>query len=296
MQNKFCGWYFKCQSDTQTLAVIPASHGGTHSIQLITDDGAWSFPYDAANNRFAREGLRLDLRSEEASAVGAVRFGAFTPLRYDIMGPFRFVPFLQCRHSVVSMIHRVDGAVTVNGKRYVFHNGRGYIEGDRGRSFPREYAWTQSFFDRGSLMLSVADIPLAGLRFTGVIGVVRMDGREIRLATYLGAKALQTAQNTLVIRQGDTTFTARLLEKRRCRSGRPWAETWCVRSTKARRAAPPTVWKWTGRCCWSWRRTGHRLNLNTEGNHESTGTGEIPLSSPARRKPGGLVSVGGGSV
>ena len=41
MRGSFFGWYFKCQSDTQTLAVIPAVHqvGGkrTCSIQIITD-------------------------------------------------------------------------------------------------------------------------------------------------------------------------------------------------------------------------------------------------------------------
>lgn len=30
----------------------------------------------------------------------------------------------------------------------------------------------------GSLMLSVADIPLAGLHFTGIIGIVLWKGRE----------------------------------------------------------------------------------------------------------------------
>ena len=46
-KNKLCigffyGWYLKCQSDTQTLAVIPAVHRAgrksTCSIQIITDD------------------------------------------------------------------------------------------------------------------------------------------------------------------------------------------------------------------------------------------------------------------
>lgn len=41
MKSFFYGWYFKCQSDTQTFAVIPAIHQGkngrTCSIQIITD-------------------------------------------------------------------------------------------------------------------------------------------------------------------------------------------------------------------------------------------------------------------
>ena len=39
MYGSFYGWYLKCQSDTQTLAVIPAVHNArnkrTCSIQII---------------------------------------------------------------------------------------------------------------------------------------------------------------------------------------------------------------------------------------------------------------------
>ena len=37
----FCGWYFRCQSDKQTLAIIPSVHKTKDSafctIQVITD-------------------------------------------------------------------------------------------------------------------------------------------------------------------------------------------------------------------------------------------------------------------
>ncbi len=49
--NFFYGWYFKCQSDTQTLAVIPAVHNArnkrTCSIQVITDQDAWTVTFPA---------------------------------------------------------------------------------------------------------------------------------------------------------------------------------------------------------------------------------------------------------
>ena len=45
MYHTFYGWYLKCQSDTQTLAVIPAIHSTgnkrTCSVQVITDNDAW---------------------------------------------------------------------------------------------------------------------------------------------------------------------------------------------------------------------------------------------------------------
>lgn len=108
------------------------------------------------------------------------------------MGPFRYVPFLQCRHSVFSMRHSVHGQFCVNGTTYIFQNATGYIEGDRGYSFPRKYAWTQCSFPGGALMLSIADIPFCGFHFTGIISIVHLQGKEYRLATYLGAKADKT--------------------------------------------------------------------------------------------------------
>ena len=62
-------------------------------------------------------------------------------------------------------------------------------------------------------MLSVAEIPLGPIQFTGIIGIIQFNGKEYRLATYLGAKAVKINGGNLVVRQGVLTFTASLLEK-----------------------------------------------------------------------------------
>lgn len=121
------------------------------------------------------------------------------------MGPFRYVPFMQCRHSVFSMRHRVDGEVSINGTPYTFRNAVGYTEGDRGYSFPKRYVWTQCSFPEGALMLSIADI--GGFHFTGVIGIVFLRGKQYRLATYLGAKANKICGEEIIVRQGRLTLT-----------------------------------------------------------------------------------------
>ncbi len=231
MRDYFCGWYFKCQSEGKTLAIIPTEHqsGNTPScsLQIITDEGAWNIPFPheqyhrqrgelrilIGDNRFDSSGMELCVRTSQLTATGAVRFGPLCPIKYDIMGPFRYIPFMECRHSVRSMQHRVTGEICINGMRYLFQNGIGYIEGDRGYSFPREYLWTHCFFEEGSLMLSVADIPLGALHFTGIIGVIRWRGKETRLATYLGARVEKIENGEIVIRQGNHIFTARLIEK-----------------------------------------------------------------------------------
>lgn len=227
----FYGWYLKCQSDTQTLAVIPAVHQAGQkrscSIQIITDDNAWNvdFPADAfrrkgqnisiGKNRFGKRGVRLAIRTPQLHVKGELYFGPLSPLKYDIMGPFALVPFMECRHSVHSMKHPVCGNVYINGRNYSFQNGQGYWEGDRGRSFPQKYIWTQCCFPHGSLMLAVADIPIAGVHFTGIIGCVLWHGQEYRLATYLGARAVQIRNGRIRIVQGNLELEARLLEPSR---------------------------------------------------------------------------------
>lgn len=222
MRAFFCGWYFRCQSDHQTLAIIPSVHKTGKSsfctIQLITDTGAFhaQFPYShfqkegdqisVGNNRFGADGIALDIQTSDLRVSGSVRFGAFTPIAYDIMGPFRYIPFLQCRHSVYSMHHTVDGEISINGFPYAFQNSLGYIEGDRGHSFPREYVWTQCSFPKGALMLSIADIPFGAFHFTGVIGIVLLRGKEYRLATYLGARAVKITAEEIIVRQGKYTL------------------------------------------------------------------------------------------
>lgn len=109
------------------------------------------------------------------------------------------------------------GKVSVNGEMYAFDGAEGYWEGDRGRSFPKEYIWTQCSFPEGALMLSVADIPMAGFHFRGVIGVVVLDGREYRLATYLGAKTAAIGNGRVRVIQGRMELEAELLE----RTGKP---------------------------------------------------------------------------
>lgn len=228
-QDYFKGLYFKCNNENKTIAFIPAFHQSNHektaSLQVITDDAAFNIPFQSlqyrgnplavkiGENVFSEKGIRLQIKNDNISANGALHFHDISPIQYDIMGPFKFVPLMQCRHSVYSMQHRINGQIIVNGQQYVFQNGIGYIEGDCGSSFPKEYIWTQCHFNNGSLMLSVADIPMFEFHFTGIIGVVLLNGKEHRIATYLGAKVKRNDKNTVTVKQGDFQLTARLLQK-----------------------------------------------------------------------------------
>jgi hypothetical protein len=228
MRDYFCGWYIKCQNDSQTVAFIVAYHITDNvkscSLQVITDGGAWNVDYPFADfhmdengvtigpNVFTKTFCRMDIRGNGLTLQGELTFGEFTPIAYDIMGPFKYVPLMQCRHSVFSMGHRVNGMLILNGKEVLFDNGDCYMEGDRGSSFPKSYLWTQCCFPQGSVMLSVADIPFCGLHFTGIISAIHYEGREYRLATYLGARLEKLGDGEAAIRQGRKNLTVRRLE------------------------------------------------------------------------------------
>lgn len=233
LHSYFEGWYFKQHANGKTIAVIPAEHidserNRSASIQVITNNSAnvVVYPFDSfhadrrdmeihiGNSVFSRQGIQLHIEADGLTAEGELSFGSLTRPRFDIMGPFSLVPFMECRHSLFSLRHSVEGSVCVNGEETNFSPGVGYIEGDRGCSFPKRYIWTQcSFGENNSLMLSIADIPFLKGQFTGIIGAVLLDGREYRIATYCGACVSSLGCNSVTVRQGNMLLSAELLEK-----------------------------------------------------------------------------------
>lgn len=65
-------------------------------------------------------------------------------------------------------------------------------------------------------MLSVADIPVADVHFTGIIGVILWQGREYRMATYLGARVVHIQKDMVQIIQGNLELDVQLLEASEC--------------------------------------------------------------------------------
>lgn len=182
----FEGWYFKVlnESATKAFAFIPGiamdESGNQQSFIQVLDGKKESacyhkFAIDAftskpgifkisiANNQFSTKSITLDLPQIQ----GTLHFDnlAQWPTHWyspGIMGPFAFMPFMECYHGIVSMDHRIRGTLTIDGEPIDFTNGRGYIKKDWGRSFPAAYVWMQSnhFATLGiSIKASVAKIP-----------------------------------------------------------------------------------------------------------------------------------------
>lgn len=206
----FEGWYFKHQSGRNRIAFIPGRSESGAFIQMISANGSRQFDVPAVLTcgsairaggcLFSRRGCKIDL----PGVHGQITYGALTPLRTDIMGPFRFFP-MECRHGVISMAHTLSGSLTVDGDVYSFQDGIGYIEKDSGTSFPSTYLWMQcnDFPEPCSIMVSIAHIPFCRLSFQGCICAIVYQGREYRFATYRGVHILAYSAEHICLSQGN---------------------------------------------------------------------------------------------
>ena len=227
----FEGWYFKHVAADRgaVFAFIPgislSPRGSTAFVQLI--DGAtgrtrwFPYPLDAfsysrdefvisvGENRFSLRGIDVRLRDGEGEVEAHLAYSGITPLPFSlgspgIMGPYAYVPFMECYHGVGSLDHRVDGDVHIGNRRFDFAAGRGYLEKDWGRSMPLAWIWAQAngYAGPGSCILfSLARIPWLGRSFPGFFALLaegnagRRDGTTAggapaihRFASYTGAR------------------------------------------------------------------------------------------------------------
>ncbi len=211
----FEGWYFKVvnHAETAAFAIIPGiamDEAGQKQAFIQVLDGKkqtsvyhryefesftsskTSFNIAIGNNFFTDKFIELDL----PGMSGRLEFSEPAPwpkpwYSPGIMGPYSFVPFMECYHGIVSLDHTVTGSLTADGIQIDFENGRGYTEKDWGRSFPSAYVWMQSnhFSQPGiSVKASVANIPWVRSSFVGFIAGVWLHGRLIRFTTYNGSK------------------------------------------------------------------------------------------------------------
>lgn len=225
MKPYYEGWYMKQQKGDDVLALIPGRAQDSAFIQVVTQQGArfLEFPLEdfsqgkgflrVGESLFTPRGMFLDVHTSDCTLSGRLRYHEVTPLRSDIMGPFALLP-METKHTVFSMRHRVEGDVVLDGRALTFDGGLGYMEGDRGHSFPRGYTWVQSldFGCAASIMVAIAEIPLAGLRFTGCIAVVLLAGTEHRFATYRGVHIVESTEHSVELRQGDMSLRVEVPE------------------------------------------------------------------------------------
>lgn len=212
----FEGWYFKLidAARRQRWAIIPGifraeDPSKNHSFIQVLDgltglatyheypaDVFWPHPtrfeVHIGDNAFSAGRIALAIDDDQRRVHGEIRFQDRVSLprslyRPGIMGPFAYIPVMECYHGLVSLDHTLHGQLNIDGVQVDFSGGRGYIEKDWGTNFPSAYVWQQSnhFSIPGtSLSASVARIPLSRLNFPGFIIALWHQGRHYRWATY----------------------------------------------------------------------------------------------------------------
>ncbi len=208
----FEGWYFKLVSSDEkhVAAIIPGiaisgrkdKHSFIQTFNGISHTTNYhSFPIEEfkadkklldvtiGNNHFTKNGITLDLPEMK----GEITFSNLvlpkrTRTSPGVMGWYSFVPFMQCKHEVISLHHQLTGKTLGDFGEISWDSGVGYIEKDWGSSFPKCWVWLHSNHfgstHRASLMASIAHIPWMGRYFPGFIVVFRLDDAEYRFATY----------------------------------------------------------------------------------------------------------------
>lgn len=217
--NYFEGWYFKLidREMAGAIAVIPGvslgvrgDPNGSHAfVQVITGSRTRYYSYPLASfsadgrqfhvqiggNSFSRDGIRLELDGPDGSIAGELHFSDVlpfpkSPLSPGIMGPYGFVPGMECYHGIVNIRHMIAGSLMMDGRELCLDGGSGYVEKDWGRSFPSAWIWLQAghFGGDETFLFSVADIPFGTGSFKGFFAFLYSGGVLQRFATYTGAK------------------------------------------------------------------------------------------------------------
>ncbi|MDB4542810.1 tocopherol cyclase family protein [bacterium] len=217
----FEGWYFKLvdAEGARPHAIIPGVFLGADAhafIQVLNGrDGTSayhrfplhefhasrdSFDISIGRSRFTQSRISLDIGARETAAQqpvkGEIDLSSWhgwpvTLTSPGVMGPYSFVPFMECNHGILSMDHAIAGQLSIGDVHTCLDDGRGYVEKDWGRGFPKGYVWAQSnhFSEEGiSISASVADIPWLTGAFRGYLIGFLLRGKLHRFTTYTGAR------------------------------------------------------------------------------------------------------------
>ena len=218
-KNYFEGWYFKHTNKKNGISFIPGisitNKEKKAFIQIITTDSSYfvnfdikDFEYSSTpfyikikNNFFSKNKIHIDIKddNQNLTVYGDIKYTENKNIKTNfinpnIMGPFSYIPFMECNHAILSMKSKINGYININNKIINFNNNIGYIEKDWGCSFPKNYIWCQgnNFKNQNaSFMISIANIPFKIFTFQGIICSLILNDKEYRFATYNNTKILK---------------------------------------------------------------------------------------------------------
>jgi len=217
-KNYFEGWYFKNVSIDKKhiysfIAGVSSNKEDKHSfVQVINGETGktYYFRYDLSDffyddevfyvtigeNEFCSDYISVNLKNEEIEIIGNLEYKNIIKLEKkflqpNIMGPFSFIPNMECNHGIVNVDCDIEGELLINGLKVDFTGGKSYCEKDYGFSFPERWIWLQSNnFEAGNscLFFSIAKIPVLKWFFDGFISFLYLDDKFYFFTTYNGSK------------------------------------------------------------------------------------------------------------
>lgn len=222
-KNYFEGWYFKNTNENTGISFIPGININNKEkksfIQVITNNSSYFVNYSIndfkfnfepfyikiKDNFFSKEKIHLDIidNIQNLKIKGDIKYinGEninINSLNPNIMGPFSYIPFMECNHAILSMKNRAIGEIKVNDDIIKFNKGTGYIEKDWGCSFPKSYIWCQGNNFKNtdaSFMLAIANIPFKIFEFKGIICDIIVNNKEFKFATYNNTRLIDYVVN-----------------------------------------------------------------------------------------------------
>ncbi|UCC19148.1 MAG: hypothetical protein JSV62_13765 [Promethearchaeota archaeon] len=167
-----------------------------YSLEDFENLSTKQYEIQIGENYFSLDRIHIDIDQGDYKINGDLRYidPVLWPKKFlqpGVMGWFSYMPFMETYHGMVSMNHKIQGTLTINGESVDFNNGKGYIEKDWGKSFPSAWIWTQSnHFSNPNLsfMFSIAKIPFLGMNFNGFLSVLWHEENFYKFATYTRAK------------------------------------------------------------------------------------------------------------
>jgi hypothetical protein len=245
-KNYFEGWYFKhVSSDLKHVwSFIPGisltdkdPHAFIQVINGITGESVYvTYPLDQftygkeefkvkiGNSEFTGKKISIDINHENLKIKGELTYRNSTPypgtlFSPGIMGWYSFIPFMECKHGIVSVNHVIEGHIAINETITDFHGGKGYIEKDWGTSFPETWIWIQgnNFSNAGtSFQFSVAKIPWLRKFFIGFISFLYYNNRFYLFSTYNNSviSEISHSENSIDITIKNKNYTLQIVARK----------------------------------------------------------------------------------
>jgi hypothetical protein len=221
----FEGWYFKhvTRDPSHSFSFIPGisltendSHAFIQVMNGYTGKTSYiRYPLDefkpelkrmairVGGSEFTNDHVHLDINSDNIMLTGQIDYHNMVKypkrlLSPGIMGWYSFIPFMECNHGIMSVIHDLSGSISFDGNPVDFSNGKGYIEKDWGTSFPEAWIWIQShsFAEHDtSFSFSIAKIPWMGSFFIGFISFLYFGGKFYLFSTYNKSRVIDVSHD-----------------------------------------------------------------------------------------------------